>query len=356
MQIERLTKRYEPGAQPAVNNVSLAIDRQEFFALLGPSGCGKTTLLRLVAGFETADSGAIAIDGADMAGVPPYRRPVNIMFQNYALFPHMNVARNVGFGLRQERKTRDMVDARVVALLELVKMRAFAARHPGQLSGGERQRVALARALAKEPKLLLLDEPLTALDRKLREEMRFELKHIHQRVGITFLMVTHDQEEAMSMASRLAVMNEGRIEQEGSPEHVYENPANRFVAGFLGAVNLFEGKVAGAEAGLLMVDTEAGRLAVVHSPLPAGAPVAVAIRPEQLRFTTARDTAMPNVLLGTVRTVAYRGEASTCQLELAGGQLVRGTMSNGDGKAPVFSPGAALFLSFAPAAARVLQS
>lgn len=151
MQIERLTKRYEPGAQPAVNNVSLAIDRQEFFALLGPSGCGKTTLLRLVAGFETADSGAIAIDGADMAGVPPYRRPVNIMFQNYALFPHMNVARNVGFGLRQERKTRDMVDARVVALLELVKMRAFAARHPGQLSGGERQRVALARALAKEP-------------------------------------------------------------------------------------------------------------------------------------------------------------------------------------------------------------
>jgi putrescine transport system ATP-binding protein len=356
LQIERLTKRYEPGAQPAVNNVSLAIDRQEFFALLGPSGCGKTTLLRLVAGFETADSGAVAIDGADMAGVPPYRRPVNIMFQNYALFPHMNVARNIGFGLRQEKKTRDMVDARVDALLELVKMRAFAARRPGQLSGGERQRVALARALAKEPKLLLLDEPLTALDRKLREEMRFELKHIHQRVGITFLMVTHDQEEAMSMASRLAVMNEGRIEQEGSPEHVYENPANRFVAGFLGAVNLFEGKVVRAEAGLLMVDTEAGCFAVVHSPLPAGAAVAVAIRPEQLRFTIAHDTAVPNVLRGTVRTVAYRGEASTCQLELAGGQLVRGTMSNGSGKAPVFSPGAALFLSFAPAAARVLQS
>lgn len=356
MQIERLTKRYAPGAQPAVNDVSLAIERQEFFALLGPSGCGKTTLLRLVAGFETSDSGAIAIDGADMAGVPPYRRPVNIMFQNYALFPHMNVARNVGFGLRQERKSRDLVDARVVALLELVKMRAFAARRPGQLSGGERQRVALARALAKEPKLLLLDEPLTALDRKLREEMRFELKHIHQRVGITFLMVTHDQEEAMSMASRLAVMNEGRIEQEGSPEHVYENPANRFVAGFLGAVNLFEGKVAGTEAGLLMVDTEAGRLAVVHSPLPAGSAVAVAIRPEKLRFTDARDTAVPNVLPGTVRTVAYRGEASTCQLALASGQLVRGTMSNGNGKAPAFSPGAALFLSFAPDAARVLQS
>jgi putrescine transport system ATP-binding protein len=310
----------------------------------------------MVAGFETADSGVIAIDGADMAGVPPYRRPVNIMFQNYALFPHMNVARNVGFGLRQERKTRDTVDARVIALLELVKMRAFAARRPGQLSGGERQRVALARALAKEPKLLLLDEPLTALDRKLREEMRFELKDIQQRVGITFLMVTHDQEEAMSMASRLAVMNEGRIEQEGSPEDVYENPANRFVAGFLGAVNLFEGRVTGAEAGLLMIDTEAGRLAVVHSRLPVGAAVAVAVRPEKLHFATARDGALPNVLSGIVRTIAYRGEASTSQVELASGQLVRGTISNGNGTAPVFAPGAALFLSFPPDAARVLQS
>jgi putrescine transport system ATP-binding protein len=313
-------------------------------------------LLRLVAGFETADSGTITIDGADMAGVPPYRRPVNIMFQNYALFPHMNVARNVGFGLRQERKSRNTIDARVVALLELVKMRAFAARRPGQLSGGERQRVALARALAKEPKLLLLDEPLTALDRKLREEMRFELKHIHQRVGITFLMVTHDQEEAMSMASRIAVMNEGRIEQEGSPEEVYENPANRFVAGFLGAVNLFEGKVARAEAGRLMVDTEAGRLTVIHSALAVGAAVTVAVRPEKLGFATARDGAVPNVLPGIVRTIAYRGEASTCQIELGSGQLVRGTISNGKGAASAFFPGAALFLSFAPDAARVLQT
>ena len=351
-----MTKRFEPDAQPAVNDVSLAIDRQEFFALLGPSGCGKTTLLRLIAGLDTADSGVIAIDGTDMARVPPYRRPVNIMFQSYALFPHMNVARNVGFGLRQERKPRDTIDARVVALLDLVRMRDFAARRPGQLSGGERQRVALARALAKEPKLLLLDEPLTALDRKLREEMRFELKHIHQQVGITFLMVTHDQEEAMSMASRIAVMNEGRIEQEGAPADVYENPANRFVAGFLGAVNLFEGKVAGAEAGMLTVDAGAGRLFVVHSPLAAGTAVAVAVRPEKLRFMIARDAAAVNVLPGTVRTVAFRGEASTCQIELASGQLVRGTIANGDTPAPALVPGAALFLSFAPDAARLLQS
>jgi putrescine transport system ATP-binding protein len=355
-QIETLTKRFEAGARPAVDGVSLAIERGEFFALLGPSGCGKTTLLRMAAGFETPDSGAIAIDGADMAGVPPYRRPVNIMFQSYALFPHMSVARNVGFGLRQEGLPRDAVERRVGAMLDFVKMRDFAARRPGQLSGGERQRVALARALVKEPKLLLLDEPLTALDRKLREETRFELKRIHQRVGITFLMVTHDQEEAMSMASRLAVMNQGRIEQIGAPEFVYENPANRFVAGFLGAVNLFEGKVAGAQAGLLLVDTEAGRLAVAHAPLPNGVAVAVAVRPEKLRLAAAHDGAAPNVLPGILRTVAYRGEASTCEIELPAGRLVRVTVPNSGGGAGAFSPGATVSLSFAPDAARMLQS
>jgi len=334
--------------------VSLAIERGEFFALLGPSGCGKTTLLRMAAGFEEPDSGNLAIDGEDMAGVPPYRRPVNIMFQNYALFPHMNVTRNIGFGLRQERLARDAIARRVNSMLDLVQMRSFAARRPGQLSGGERQRVALARALVKEPKLLLLDEPLTALDRKLREETRFELKRIQQRVGITFLMVTHDQEEAMSMAQRLAVMNEGRIEQVGSPESVYENPANRFVAGFLGAINLFEGKVAGAEAGLLSVDTEVGRLVVAHPPLAAGTAVAVAVRPEKLRLTAASDAAARNVLAGTMRNVAYRGEASTGEVELPGGRLLRVTAPNRDGG--MRAPGSAVFLSFAPDAARALQS
>ncbi|HEY7989776.1 MAG TPA: ABC transporter ATP-binding protein [Stellaceae bacterium] len=352
LQIDGLTKRFEPGAKPAVDGVDLAIERGEFFALLGPSGCGKTTLLRMVAGFETPDAGAIAIDGADMAGIPPYRRPVNIMFQSYALFPHMSVARNVGFGLRQERLTRDAIAARVDAMLDLVQMRGFASRRPGQLSGGERQRVALARALVKEPKLLLLDEPLTALDRKLREETRFELKRIHQRVGVTFLMVTHDQEEAMSMASRLAVMNDGRIEQIGTPEHVYENPANRFVAGFLGAINLFEGQVAGSDGGAVLVDTDAGRLVATHAPLGAGSKVAVAVRPEKLRLAPTPSSV--NTLTGTMRGVAYRGEASTAEIELANGRLLRVTVANTGGALP--APGTSVFLSFAPDAARVLQS
>ena len=355
LQIEGLSKRFEASARPAVDDVSLAIERGEFFALLGPSGCGKTTLLRTVAGFETPDAGSVAIDGVDMAGVPPYRRPVNIMFQSYALFPHMNVARNVGFGLRQERLDRETIARRVAAMLDLVQMKDFAARRPGQLSGGERQRVALARALVKEPKLLLLDEPLTALDRKLREETRFELKRIHQRVGVTFLMVTHDQEEAMTMASRLAVMNEGRIEQIGAPEFVYENPVNRFVAGFLGAVNLFEGKVAGAEAGMLFVDTAVGRLAVTHPPLASATAVAIAVRPEKIRLAAAADVAPQNALPGTLRTVAYRGEASTCEAELANGRLIRVTVPSRDGGAGLPS-GTPVTLSFAPDAARVLQS
>ena len=306
----------------------------------------------MVAGFETPDAGAIAIDGADMAGIPPYRRPVNIMFQSYALFPHMSVARNVGFGLRQERLTRDAIAARVDAMLDLVQMRGFASRRPGQLSGGERQRVALARALVKEPKLLLLDEPLTALDRKLREETRFELKRIHQRVGVTFLMVTHDQEEAMSMASRLAVMNDGRIEQIGTSAQVYENPANRFVAGFLGAINLFEGQVAGSDGGALLVDTDAGRLVATHAPLGAGSKVAVAVRPEKLRLAPTPSSV--NTLTGTMRGVAYRGEASTAEIELANGRLLRVTVANTGGALP--APGTSVFLSFAPDAARVLQS
>jgi putrescine transport system ATP-binding protein len=336
--------------------VSLGLERGEFFALLGPSGCGKTTLLRMIAGFEIPDQGRIAIDGVDMARVPPYRRPVNIMFQNYALFPHMNVARNIGFGLRQERLDRDVIGKRVAGMLDLVQMGDFADRRPGQLSGGERQRVALARALVKEPKLLLLDEPLTALDRKLREETRFELKRIHRRVGITFLMVTHDQEEAMSMAGRIAVMREGRIEQVGAPEFVYENPANRFVAGFLGAINLFEGKVAASDGGSLLVDTDVGRLAVTHAPLAAGTPVAVAVRPEKIQLAVTAQSSSPNSLPGILRGVAYRGEASTCEVELPGGQLVRVTVPNREGGATSLTPGANVFLAFSPDTARVLEA
>src|SRR3954464_852836 len=246
------------GAAAAVDNVSLAVESGEFFALLGPSGCGKTTLLRMIAGFEAPDSGRIVIDGTDMTAVPPYRRPVNMMFQSYALFPHLDVARNVAFGLKQEGMERRRREARVAEMLALVQMSDYARRRPHELSGGQKQRVALARALAKMPKLLLLDEPLAALDRKLREETRFELKGIQQRVDTTFLVVTHDQEEALGMASRVAVMNRGRLVQIGTPSAIYQRPGSRFVAGFVGAVNLFEGElVAGFEAlGLALAEAE----------------------------------------------------------------------------------------------------
>jgi len=350
-----VAKRFPGAAGAAVDDVSLAIERGAFFALLGPSGCGKTTLLRLLAGFETPDRGTIAIDGIDMGGVPPYRRPVNMMFQSYALFPHLTVAANVAFGLRQERLGRAAIDGRVAAMLDLMQIGQLAGRKPDRLSGGEKQRVALARALVKEPKLLLLDEPLAALDRKLREETRFELKNLHRRVGITFLLVTHDQEEAMSMASRLAVMKDGRIEQEGAPDFLYENPANRFVAGFLGAINLFEGRVTGAEQELLLIESEAGPLAVEHAALAVGTAVAIAVRPEKIRLVRENGAGGRNMLAGKIRAIAYRGEASTYEIELPRGQVVRATLGNSGGPGAGLGQGQPVRLSFDPAAARVLE-
>ena len=329
--IERVVKRYPNAAAPAVDGVSLELAAGEFFALLGPSGCGKTTLLRLLAGFETPDAGRILIDGQDMAGVAPYARPVNMMFQSYALFPHMTVADNVAFGLRQAKRPAEEIRRRVAAMLDLVKLAPLARRRPHQLSGGERQRVALARAIVLEPKLLLLDEPLTALDRKLREETRFELVRIQQRVGITFLMVTHDQEEAMSMAGRIGVMHEGRIVQLGPPEAVYERPANRFVAGFLGAVNLFAARVERSSAGALALQSAeaGGALRARHTrDLAPGAEVALAVRPEKVALGPARDPAWANACAGTVRAVAFRGEASDVEIELGTGKTVRATLAN----------------------------
>ena len=238
VKIEGIAKRY--GTVQAVDGVDLTIERGELFALLGGSGCGKTTLLRILAGLETPDSGRIVIDGQDMTGVPAHRRPVNMMFQSYALFPHMNVAANVGYGLRRERLPKSEIAARVAEALALVQLKDLGDRKPSQLSGGQRQRVALARALVKRPKLLLLDEPLAALDRKLREGTRFEMVRLQEQLGLTFVVVTHDQEEAMSMASRLAVMNAGRIVQTGTPHDLYERPATRFVADFIGVANIFE--------------------------------------------------------------------------------------------------------------------
>ena len=308
------------GATAAVDNMSLSVERGELFALLGPSGCGKTTLLRLVAGFETPDSGQIVVDGVDITRLPPYKRPVNMMFQSYALFPHMDAAANIAFGLRQERMERRRRAARVAEMLALVQMSDYARRRPHQLSGGQRQRVALARALAKMPKLLLLDEPLAALDRKLREETRRELIAIQERVGTTFLVVTHDQEEALGTASRVAVMNAGRLMQIGIPADIYERPDSRFVAGFVGEVNLFEGEVVAA-LGCLVV-----RVAGIDAPLPlpgaahlpAGSAIALALRPEKLSLSHGRPAGF--ALMATVVAADYQGPVSILRLTTGAGR------------------------------------
>ena len=356
VRIEGVVKRFAPGGPAAVAGVSLTVARGEFFALLGPSGCGKTTLLRMLAGFEAPDEGRVLIDGADMAGVPPYARPVNMMFQSYALFPHMTVAQNVGFGLRQDGVPRRQIADRVAALLEMVKLGLLADRKPHQLSGGERQRVALARALIKEPRLLLLDEPLAALDRKLREETRFELVRIQRRVGITFLMVTHDQEEAMSMASRIAVMSQGRIVQLGRPQDVYETPANPFVADFLGGVNLFTGHVAGMDGALLLVYCrDAGAIFTVeHSALASGTEVALALRPEKIVLDDAPEQTGRNRFAGRISAIAYRGEASSYEVELTSGRTLRATLPNTKRRAPPFTIGQQVGLAFEPGACVVL--
>src|SRR6476661_5333555 len=284
VRFENITRRF--GDFTAVDGLTLEVFAREFFALLGPSGCGKTTLLRMLAGFESPDAGRVTLAGQDLAGIPPYRRPVNMMFQSYALFPHMTAAGNVAFGLKQDGLPKDEIAARVEEMLALVQLSAFAARKPDQLSGGQRQRVALARSLAKRPKVLLLDEPLAALDRKLREETRFELKELQRRLETAFVIVTHDQDEAMTVADRIAVMNGGKLAQVGTPAEVYERPNSRWVAGFLGEVNLIEGRVTAVYPSFVMVEREGMRLRVAHTPIAPG-PAAVALRPEKIRLSHA---------------------------------------------------------------------
>jgi putrescine transport system ATP-binding protein len=326
-----VTKRY--GATVAVDDVSLDIYRGELFCLLGGSGSGKTTLLRMLAGFERPDQGRILIDGQDVAAVPPYARPVNMMFQSYALFPHMTVAQNVAFGLRMEGLPRAEIAARVGAMLDLVRLTGLERRRPHELSGGQRQRVALARSLVKRPKLLLLDEPLGALDKSLREQTQFELVNIQERTGITFIMVTHDQEEAMTMATRLAVMHHGYLAQVGTPAEVYEYPQTRLVAEFLGTANVFEGIVTKAGAtGALVESTEFD--AVFESdtdpPKPVGARVFVAVRPEKMRVRKAAEgeRAGTNRLVGAVRDIAYYGDFFMFVVDLPDGRSVRVSQPN----------------------------
>src|ERR1700692_3758987 len=285
LRIEAAVKKF--GGFRAVDRLSLDIRAGEFFALLGPSGCGKTTLLRMLAGFETPDEGRILLDGKDIAQVLPHQRPVNMMFQNYALFPHLSVHDNIAFGLKRAGMARSEIDSRVAELVALVKLDGLAKRKPDQLSGGQKQRVALARSLARRPKVLLLDEPLAALDKKLRESTQLELMELQRRLGTTFIIVTHDQEEAMTVASRIGVMDSGRLEQVATPRELYEAPHSRWIAEFVDDVNLFEGQVASREAGRLMISTKgAGEIVVAEPRQPiTKSIVAVAIRPEKVKLS-----------------------------------------------------------------------
>jgi putrescine transport system ATP-binding protein len=349
LRLDGVSKRF--GGYTAVDDVWLDIGRGEFFALLGPSGCGKTTLLRMIAGFERPDAGRILLDGEDIAPVPPYRRPVNMMFQSYALFPHLSVARNIGFGLRQEGWAKPAIEARVREMLALVKLEAFAGRMPHQLSGGQRQRVALARALAKSPKVFLLDEPLGALDKKLRDETQFELMALQQRLALSFIIVTHDQEEAMTMADRIGVMHQGRLVQVGTPAEIYEEPRSRWIAQFIGEVNLFEGVlVASANGAEAVVDTPAGRIVVArNAPMPAGTAVAVAVRPEKLAMGRAAAADRPNQFKGKVADIAYLGDLSIYKVQLDSGQLLKASVANtARHGADIPCRGEEVVLSFAP--------
>jgi putrescine transport system ATP-binding protein len=317
LRIQGLRKRF--GSIGALDGVELDIAQGEVFALLGGSGCGKSTLLRCLAGLETPDAGRIVLGGEDITTMPAHARPVNMMFQSYALFPHMDVAANIAFGLQQDRLPKRDIGARVEEMLALVRLQGFGGRKPTQLSGGQKARVALARALARRPRLLLLDEPLSALDRNLREAMQLELLGIQQRTGTTFVLVTHDQQEAMTLATRLAVMNRGRLVQTGTPPEVYEQPASRFVAEFLGAANILDGTVTAAGPDGLRIAV-AGAEILASGAAEAGGRVAVALRPEHLRLSRGAEPG-PNRALGTLREVAYRGEGFAFLVSLQGGEL-----------------------------------
>ncbi len=329
IRVENVTKRF--GTFVAVNNVTLKVFKGEIFCLLGGSGCGKTTLLRMLAGFERPSAGAVYIDGQDMADIPPYERPVNMMFQSYALFPHMTVASNVAFGLEQEKIKREEINRRVAEILDIVKLSEFAKRKPHQLSGGQRQRVALARALVKRPKLLLLDEPLGALDRKLREHTQFELLSIQEKLGVTFVVVTHDQEEAMTLSSRVGVMNRGEIVQVGTPRQIYEFPASRFVADFIGSVNLFEGQLTEDEQDHVRVKCDELNAPVYVDHGMSAPPLAlcwVAVRPEKIVLGRERPADADNWAHGTIHEIAYLGDMTVFVVKLDSDRRVRVTQAN----------------------------
>jgi len=352
--VRQIVKRF--GDFTAVSNVDLDIYRSELFCLLGESGCGKSTLLRMLAGFEQPTSGTITIDGEDMARVPPDRRPTNMMFQSYALFPHMSVEKNVAYGLLREGLSRKEAYARAGEMLRMVKLEKQARRKPDQLSGGQRQRVALARALVKKPKLLLLDEPLGALDKKLREETQFELIKIQESLGVTFIVVTHDQDEAMTLATRIGVMKDGMIAQIGEPREIYEAPNSRFVADFIGTVNLVAGKIDAVAPDLMRIQTD--ELGPVLLPpqtgFTRGQQVWGAVRPERWALSRAKPENNPNAWRGVVEELGYIGHMSHYRIRLDNGVLIRASQSNRLRDEDPISWDEKVWLSVQPAAFRVL--
>ena len=325
-----VTKRF--GDFTAVDNISLDIYKGEFFALLGPSGCGKTTLLRMLAGFEQPSSGNMLLEGEDVSAVPPYQRPVNMMFQSYALFPHMSVEQNIAFGLKQDKLPKDEIRRRVSEVIEMVQLGQFAKRKPHQLSGGQRQRVALARSIVKRPKMLLLDEPLGALDKKLREQTQFELMTIQDELGITFVIVTHDQEEAMTVSSRIAVMDHGRIVQTATPAEIYEYPNSRYVAEFIGDVNILEGRISEASKDhtrISSTDADCELYADYGVTAPRGATVWLALRPEKLLISQSPPAdASVNCLRGEVWDIGYIGNLSIYHVRLPSGKMITSAQTN----------------------------
>jgi|TARA_R100001143_G_scaffold13907_1_gene15910 putrescine transport system ATP-binding protein len=329
IRFKNVTKKF--GEFVAIDNLSLDIYAQEFFALLGPSGCGKTTMMRMLAGFENPTSGQIELAGQDIGPVPPNKRAVNMMFQSYALFPHLSIWDNIAFGLRRDKMDKDAIAARVAEMLKLTRLEKFARRKPHQISGGQRQRVALARSLAKAPKLLLLDEPLGALDKKLRQDTQFELMDIQESTGTTFVIVTHDQEEAMTVASRVAVMDEGRVIQVATPAEIYEAPNSVYVADFIGDVNIIEAstKAIGQDQfHLNWIDGQPPLTATSAVPFSEGQQAHLAIRPEKIRISTDRPEDAPNALQGKVLDIAYLGNLSTYHVELPGGQVIKAQTAN----------------------------
>ena len=358
IQIENVTKRF--GDFTAIDNLTLDIYKNEFFSLLGPSGCGKTTLLRMLAGFEKITDGKILLDGEDISEIPPHLRPINMMFQSYALFPHMTVEKNIAFGLKQDKMPENLINQRVEEMLELVELTDFAKRKPNQLSGGQSQRVALARSLAKRPKLLLLDEPLGALDKRLREQTQFELMDIQEKLKVTFVIVTHDQEEAMTVSSRIGVMDSGNLIQVATPAEIYEAPINKDVADFIGDVNLLKGIYKGQnEIGTQLLSDDSNSIVYATQKVDAaiGNQLWFALRPEKLEISKRLPKNEHNILKGTIEDIAYGGSFSTYHVKLQNGIILKAIRANRERtKEHHLTWGDEVFLQWAPHSAVVLLS